>query len=125
MPLTREERFEATMYDLRRVLYDATRYDAKDEQGGVVVDLTPALTLHVECFAQLNRWRGRLMSEDAVLEEWLTVPFGASSRTRESDFTGRSRSLCRLTSWWKTASMSSGGSIQASQRARRNFVLRS
>ena len=72
MPLTREERFEATMHDLRRVLYGATRYDAKDEQGGVVVDLTPALTLHVECFAQLNRWRGRLLSEDVLLEEWLT-----------------------------------------------------
>lgn len=72
MVATREERFEGAMYDLRRVLDGVTRYNAEEEQGGIVCSLTPTLTLHVQCFAQLKRWRGMLMSGELVLEEWLT-----------------------------------------------------
>jgi hypothetical protein len=56
MPQTREDRFYSTMSDLRGLLYGVSRYDADQEQGGVFCDLTPRLTLAVECFAQHNRW---------------------------------------------------------------------
>lgn len=72
MPQTREDRFYSTMSDLRGLLYGVSRYDADQEQGGVFCDLTPRLTLAVECFAQHNRWRIRLLRKGDLLEEWLT-----------------------------------------------------
>lgn len=72
MPQSREERFYSTMYDLRHLIFGVPKYDAAEEQGGIELDLTPALILHVECFAQHDRWRGRLTVGEEVLREWLS-----------------------------------------------------
>lgn len=72
MPQSREERFYSTMYDLRHLIFGVPKYDAVEEQGGVELDLTPTLILHVECFAQHERWRGRLTAGEEVLHEWFS-----------------------------------------------------
>ena len=72
MAQSREDCFYSTMYDLRHLIFGVPKYDAIEEQGGIELDLTPALILHVECFARHNRWRGRLTVGDDVLDEWVS-----------------------------------------------------